>query len=131
MAESIGATVGNAILDCYFNATNITAPANNYMKLHIGAPGAAGASNAAAETLRKSVSYGAAASGAISSDAAVTWTSITGSEDATHFSTWIHLTNSASTDFVCSGTITANAYVGGDTLTFASGDIDLAFTLAS
>lgn len=128
MAESISATVANAILDCYFNATNITAPANVYLKLHIGAPGSAGTANAATETTRKAISCSAASGGAITTDADITWTNIGGSQDATHFS--VH-TDPTAGNFIGSGTITANAYTAGDTYTIPAGDLDISFTIAS
>lgn len=128
MAVGLKPTVANSLLDALFNATNYTAPTDSYVKLHIGDPGAAAASNAATETTRKQVSWAAAASGSIASDAAVTWTNISGSEDATHFSLW----DAASAgNFIASGTVTANAYVAGDTLTIASGSFTGSFTVAA
>lgn len=50
MAEGLAAATANAILNCYFRATNITAPAEVWVQLHTGVPGAAGTS----------VTYGAA-----------------------------------------------------------------------
>lgn len=128
MAEGISSYLANAILDAIGNATNYTAPATLYIKLHTAAPGAAGTSNAATETTRKAVSCSAAASGAITSDADIVWTSIAGSQDATHFSLWDHV---SAGNFLGSGTITANAYTAGDTFTIPTGDFDLSFTIAS
>lgn len=128
MATGFSSTVANAILDCYFNASNITAPANVYFKLHTGDPGASAATAAATETTRKQISCSAASGGAITSDGALTWTSIAGSEDATHFSVWDHV---SAGNFILSGTITANAYVAGDTLTIATGDFDLSLSTAA
>jgi type IV secretory pathway TrbL component len=62
--------------------------ANVYIKLHTGDPGANGTANAATETTRKEVTFASASAGSIASDAAVTWTSIAGSEDATYFTAW-------------------------------------------
>lgn len=128
MATGFLPAVANAVLDCYFNATNITAPANVYVKLHVGDPGAALTSNAATETTRKEVTCSAASGGAITSDAAMTWTSGAGTEDYTYFSVWNHV--SAGTA-ILSGTVTANAVVAGDTFTVATGDFDLALSVAS
>jgi hypothetical protein len=127
MAEGISSYTATAVLDAIGNNTSF-AVATAYLQLHTGAPGAAGTTNVATETTRKAVSFGAASAGAISNDAQVQWTSIAGSEDATHWSLW---DASTSGNFLGSGTITANAYTAGDTLTFAIGDIDLAFTTAS
>jgi hypothetical protein len=79
-----------------------------WIKLHVGDPGAAGTANAATETTRKQPTMAAPSGGSVANSAAVLWSSIAGSEDATHFSGW-----SASTagSFGYSGTITAAAYV--------------------
>jgi hypothetical protein len=128
MAEGLKPSVANSLLDALFNATNYTAPTDSYVKLHIGAPGATAASNAATETTRKQVSWAAASGGSIASDAAVTWTNISGSEDATHFSLW---DAAAAGNFIASGAVTANAYVAGDSFTIASGSLTASFTVAS
>lgn len=128
MATGLASAVANGFLDAIGNAANYTAPTVSAMKLHVGDPGAAGTSNAATETTRKSISFAAASGGAISSDAAATWTNVAGSEDYTHFSIHNHI---SSNDFICSGTITANAVVAGDTFTIASGDVDLTLSTAA
>jgi hypothetical protein len=100
-----------------------------WIKLHTAAPGAAGATAAATETTRKQVTWNAAGvDGIVENSAAISWTSIAGSQDATDFSAW-----SASTagNFGFSGTITANAYVAGDTYSVAIGAITVSVTLAS
>ena len=108
------------ILDLLFNNTAFGAIANVYMKLHTGDPGDAGTANAATETTRKEVTWAAASGNSIANDAAVTWTNIAGSEDATHFSLW---DASSAGNCLGTGTITANAYTAGDTLNFAIGAI--------
>lgn len=128
MAVGLSAATANGWLDAIGNATNYTAPSEFWIKLHTGDPGSAGTSNAATETTRKQVSFGAAASGAISNDAAITWTNVAGTEDFTHWSAWTASTNGT---FLASGTITANAVVAGDTFTIAIGDLDLTLTTAS
>lgn len=127
MAEGISSYTATAVLNALGNNTSF-AVATCYIQLHIGAPGANGTSNTATETTRKSVSFGAASAGAITNDADVTWTSISGSQDATHFSLW---DASTSGNFLGSGTITANAYTAGDTYTITSGSLSLSFTVAS
>lgn len=129
MAEGISSYTATAVLNAIGNNTSF-AVATAYLQLHTAAPGAAGTTAVATETSRKAVSFGAASAGAISNDVAVTWTNIAGSEDATHWSLWDSVTPGAG-NFLGSGTITASAYTAGDTLTFAIGDIDLAFTTAS
>lgn len=127
MATGISSYLADKWFDALCNATSFSV-AQVYIQLHIGDPGAAGTSNTATETTRKSVSFGASSGGAISNDVAVTWTSIAGSQDATHFSLW---DNTTSGNFLGSGTITANAYTAGDTYTIPVGDLDLSLTVAS
>lgn len=127
MAEGISSYAATAFFDALGNNTSF-AVTTCYIKLHTGAPGSAGTSNAATETTRKAVSFGAASGGAISNDAAITWTNISGSQDATHFSLWDHI---SAGNFLGSGTITANSYVAGDTYEIAIGDLDLSLTIAS
>lgn len=127
MAVGISSYAATAFFNALGNNTSF-AVTQVYMQLHIGDPGANGTSNTATETDRTAVSFGSASAGAISNDAQVQWTSISGSQDATHYSLW---DASTSGNFLGSGTITANAYTAGDTLTFASGDIDLSLTIAS
>jgi hypothetical protein len=128
MTTGLAAAVANGFLDALCNATNYTAPTAFWTKLHTGDPGASGASNAATETTRKSTSFGAASGGAVSNDADVSWTNVAGTEDYTHFSA--HDANAAG-NFLCSGTITANAVVAGDTFTIPSGDFDISLTTAA
>lgn len=128
MATGLSAATANSLLDALGNATNYTAPSAFWLKLHTGDPGSAGTSNAATETTRKQVSFGAASGGTMSNDAAVTWTSVSGSEDFTHWSAW---SASSGGTFLCSGTITANAVTTGDTFEIPVADIDLSFSTAS
>lgn len=128
MATGLAPATANAFLDALGNATNYTAPTEFWVKLHTGDPGSAGTSNAATETTRKQVSFGAASGGAISNDAAITWTNVAGSEDYTHWSGW---TASTGGTFLFSGTVTANAVTTGDTFTVAVGDLDLTLGVAA
>jgi hypothetical protein len=122
MAEGWGPTAGNAAV------TTVTS-AYPWVQLHTAAPGSAGTTAVATETTRKQVaSWATASGGSIASSAALTWTSIAGSQDATHFTTW---TASTAGTFGYSGVITANPYTAGDTLTIASGALTAAVTLAS
>ena len=127
MAHGLSAYLCNAFLDALGNATSFSV-AVPYIKLHTGDPGAAGTANPATETTRKSVSFGAASAGAITSDADISWTNISGSQDATHFSAWDSLTAG---NFLFSGTITGNAYTAGDTYTISSGNLSASLTVAS
>lgn len=127
MATGLSSYLANKFLDAVGNATAYSA-ANVYVKLHTGDPGANGTANAATETTRKEVTFAAASGGAITSDAAVTWTNIAGSEDATYFTAW---DNASAGNFLFSGTITGNAYTAGDTYTIPSGSLTASLTLAS
>jgi hypothetical protein len=100
-----------------------------WIKLHTGDPGAAGTSNAATETTRKQATWNATgADGIVENSNALTWTSIAGSQDATHFTAW---SASSGGTFGFSGTITANAYTAGDTYNVAAGGLVASVTLAS
>jgi hypothetical protein len=98
------------------------------VQLHIGDPAAAGTANPATETTRKAVSFAGAAAGAIASDADVSWTNISGSQDATFFTAWDSLTAG---NFLFSGSITGNPYTAGDTYTITAGSFTTSLTLAS
>jgi hypothetical protein len=127
MATGISAYLANAWLDALGNATSFSVT-TAYVKLHVGDPGANGTSNAATETTRKSVSFGAASNGALASDADVSWTNIAGSQDATHFTAW---DNETAGNFLFSGTITGNPYTAGDTYTISSAGLTVSLTVAS
>lgn len=112
-----------AILDLVFNATSYAGQSTVYVKLHTGDPGEAGTSNAATHATRVAMTCGAASGGAISSDAAVTFTDMDAAETISHISLW-----DAETDGNCLwvGALSAAKTVAiGDTLEFASGDIDI------
>lgn len=127
MATGISSYLANAWLDALGNATAFSVT-TVYIKLHVGDPGSAGTGNPATETTRQAASFAAAAGGVLTSDAAVTWTNIAGSQDATHFTAW---DNASAGNFLFSGTITANPYSAGDTYTIVSGSLTATLTLAS
>lgn len=92
-----------------------------WAKLHIGDPGEDCTANAATETTRKQVSFAAAANGAASTDADVTWTSVAATETITHISLW---DASANGNALWSGALTASKAVNaGDTFTLTSGQV--------
>jgi hypothetical protein len=129
MAVGFAAATANSILDALCRSVAWSEPDAVWVKLHIGDPGAAGTSNAAAETDRVQATFGsAAASGAISNTVALTWTGVTGTEDYTHFSAW---TASSGGTFLFSGTITANAVVTNDDFTIPIGDLDVSLSIAA
>jgi hypothetical protein len=59
-----------------------------YVKLHIGDPGSAGASNAAGNTTRQLASFAAASAGSMTTDADIVWTNVSTSETYSHVSFW-------------------------------------------
>lgn len=126
MATGLKATVANSLLDALFRATNYTAPTEIWIKLHTGDPGAAGTSNAAGETTRKQASFAAASSGAITTNADLTWTNVSNTETVSHWSAW---DASTAGNFICSDDLaSAKALTAGDTFTIASGDLDVNVT---
>lgn len=129
MAVGLAAATANAILNGIARSTTWTEPAEFWVKLHVGDPGAAGTSNPATETDRIQATFGTNASGgAISNTAALTWTTVAGTEDYTHWSAW---DASSSGNFIMSGTMTANAVVTNDTFEIPIGELDLTATVAS
>ena len=122
MATGWGATAGNAALTAQ-------AAAYPWVKLHTGSPGAAGTSNAAAETTRKQATWGTAAGGTIANTNALQWTSVAGAETYTHFTTWSDVSAGS---FGFSGTISASGAVAiGDNFTVAIGALTATLVLAS
>lgn len=130
MAIGLAASTSNAVLDWLVNAGDPVARTSVWIQLHTADPGAAGTTAVAGNNVRKDVTavFSPAASGAVTNDVAVSWASVSTSEDYTHYSLW-----SASTlgTFYLSGTITANPVTAGDTFTLNIGDIDLTLTTAA
>jgi hypothetical protein len=105
-----------AILNIY-RATNITAPAAIYMKLHIGDPGAAGTANSSAVTTRNAITWNAPSGGSMTL-LAVSGYSMTTAETITHVSFWDSATVGT---FWQSAALTASqAVISGSTLNFTS-----------
>lgn len=121
MAEGFSTAAANTALDSLITAYP-------WLKLYVGAPGAAGTANAAVETTRKNPTFSAATGAAKTTSADAVWTAVAGTEDFTHVGGW-----SASTagNFGWSGTITANPVTAGDTFTLLAGDVDLSLPVAS
>jgi hypothetical protein len=117
----------NKMLDALVGRAAYSANAAFYVKLHIGDPGAAGTTNAAANTTRQAVTFGsAAATGAISNTAAVEWTSVPNTETYSHVSFW---TASSAGTFLGSDDLSSTAAVtAGDTFRIPVGDLDLTIT---
>lgn len=129
MSTGPSTSLANSLLDALGNATPFSV-ATPYIQLHTADPGGAGTTAVAGNATRKLVSFGAAASGAISNDAAITWTTgeVDTSEDYTHWTLW---TAAAAGTFLMSGPLTANAVTTGDEFTIPAGELDLTFTVAA
>lgn len=122
MAEGWGPAGAGTALDAL-------GAAYSWFKLHISAPGATATAGAATETTRKQATWNATGTdGILENSNAFSWTAIAGSQDATHFSAWTLVTAGV---FGFSGTVTANAYVAGDTLSVAAGAVVVSVPLAS
>jgi hypothetical protein len=117
--------VANAWLDAVGNATAYS-EAEFWVKLHTGDPGSAGTSNAAAETTRKQASFSAAASRAMTTDAALEWTNVSNTETYTWVSFWDASTGG---NFLGRDDLSSSAAVtAGDTFRIPTGDLDLSIT---
>lgn len=129
MAVGIAVGQANGFLNCITGGAAPTPPAANYVKLHIGDPGAAGTSNPATETTRKVAVFGTpAAAGVIANTAELEWDNSPANEDYTHFSVWSAVTGGT---FLYSGTVTANPVATGDFFVAAIGALQVPFTVAS
>lgn len=94
-----------------------------WVQLHIGAPGAAGTSNPAAETTRKQATMSAAAARARTNSAAVEWVAVSTTETYSHVSLWS--ASSAGTFLGSDDLSSAAAVTAGDTFRVPIGDLDL------
>lgn len=112
MTVGIATAQADAILNLY-RATNITAPATIYVKLHTADPGAAGATAASAVTTRNAVTFNAPSSNAITLNTLSTY-AMTSTETITHISLW---DASTAGNFLRSVALTAGvSVVNGSTL---------------
>lgn len=115
-----GTTTGNAVLDCYFNQTNITAPTVIASSLHTAAVGNTGASEASGSSYARiaiTTKFPAASAKSVTNDTAWSFAAFSGSftftdagvYDATSAGNWIG-----------GGVLTASKSVtSGDTASFA------------
>ncbi len=126
MAIAVGEA--NKALDALCGRATYTANAAVFAKLHLGDPGAAGTSNAAAATTRKQVTWASAASQVLASSAALTWSGgdLTTTETITHLSFW---TASSGGTHLGGAALNASAPVtAGETLNIASGSFTVTMT---
>jgi hypothetical protein len=127
MATGFSSYLADNLLDAVGNAAAFSV-ADVYVQLHVGDPGAAGTSNVATETTRQSASFSAASAGVLTTDAALNWVNILGSQDATFFSVFDSATAG---NFLFSGVISGNPYTAGDTYTIEAGSLTATLSIAS
>lgn len=87
MAAGISSYLANALLNHLRGGAAYTPPSAIYARMHTGNPGAAGTSNASAQTTRIATTFGAAASGQIAQSNAPEFT-LTATETISHVSFW-------------------------------------------
>lgn len=126
MAEGLSAAQANAFLTSLCKGSAYTPPAAVWIKLHTGAPGAAGTTNAAGNTTRKQATFATDATGAvIANTASVDWTNVGTAETYSKFSAW---DASSAGNFLFSGSVTANAVAVGDNFSAAIGALTATVT---
>lgn len=112
MSTYLQNAVGNALRGGG-NGTSFTAPAAVYVKLHIGDPGLAGTANAAGNTTRQAITFGAASSGFITLSNTPTWTNVSTTETYSHVSLWDDV--SAGNNLASAALAASKAVTAGDT----------------
>jgi hypothetical protein len=128
MAEGLSVAQANAIIASLCRGQAYTPPAAVWVKLHTGAPGAAGTSNAAGNTTRKQVTFGTEVGGAGANTAQVLWSNVNTAEQYTKFTAW---DASSAGNFLFSGSCTANAVAVGDNFSAEIGTLTFALGVAS
>ncbi len=123
-------TLSNYLENAFGNAlrggaagTSFTAPAAVYCKLHTGDPGEDGTSNAAGNTSRQAVTFGASSGGVISLSNSPSWVAVSNTETYSYVSLW-----DASSNGNClgSGALSASKSVtAGDTFNLTALTITL------
>jgi hypothetical protein len=122
--------IASATLNSWLNALcrNVayTQPAAFWVKLHLGDPGASGASNAAANTTRVQATFSAASAGSLTTSADVAWTNVPNAETYSHVSFWDAST--AGTFLGSDDLAVARTVAVGDNFTILAGSLTLAIT---
>jgi len=130
MTVGLAATsFADKVLNHMLRATASTAPAGNYVRPHIGDPGAAGTSNVPAaehSTPRQSATFAASSSGSCALSNTPTWTAWSGTSGSaiSHISIWDAA--SAGTFLYSVLLTTPKTVTTGDTLTLTSLTVSLA-----
>lgn len=129
MTVGLSPAVANSILDALCRGITWTPPAALYIKLHTGAPGAAGTANAAGNTVRVLAVFGTAASGgSIANTAALAWTNVSTTETYAYWSGW---SASSGGVFQLSGTLTGGPVGAGNDYEIGVGGLVVPFVVAS
>ena len=128
MAEGLSVAQANAIIASLCRGQAYTPPAAVWVKLHTGAPGAAGTSNAAGNTTRKQATFGTEAGGAGANTTQILWSNVGTAEQYTKFTAW---DASTAGNFLFSGSCTANAVAVGDNFSAEIGALTFALGVAS
>ena len=116
MTAGLSAARANSILSVLRN-TAYSAIATPFVKLHVGDPGAAGATNASAVTTRNAITWNAPSGGSMTLATLGSW-SMTTSETITHVSIW---DASTAGTFIESWALSSSvAVINGSTLTIST-----------
>ena len=101
------------ILEHTTGKTAWTMPTTVYVKLHLGDAGEDGTANPAVNASRQAAAWAVAASGAIATNATITWTAVSTTETYSHWSLW---DNSTAGNCLWTGALSTSAAVtAGDT----------------
>ena len=123
---SVANFLETTLLDLVFNGTSYSGQSTVYVKLHTGDPGEDCTGNAAGETDRAAVTFGAASGGTVTSDSAATWTNVSTTETYSHISLW---SASSGGNALWYGALTASKAVNaGDTFEIASGSLTVSLS---
>lgn len=123
MSASMSRYVEDKIINAIFNNASPAALqlSARYIKLHTGAPGVNGTSNAAGETTRKSITGAASSAGVFTSVADLIWTSVSTSETYSHVSLWDDV---SAGNCLWQGSLTTPvAVTSGSTFTISTGNL--------
>ena len=78
----------NKLLDAILGVASLSAQTAPWVKLHTGDPGENGTTNAATETTRKQVTFGAASAGVSANSGLLRWDNVAATETVRAFSLW-------------------------------------------
>lgn len=118
-----------SVLDHLFNNVALTSPTTVYLGLFTSDPTDAGSgtevSTSGTAYARQSISFAAASSGAVTTDADITFPTATAAYGTvTHIGIFDHVSNAASTSMVAHGQLdTSKAIDGGDTFVVTAGNL--------